>query len=64
MRALGDADAFLTGDLGVVAAAKRLGLPARPRDLERRSLAWSPHRATAVQYLWATGEHAVNRLPG
>jgi AraC family transcriptional regulator of adaptative response / DNA-3-methyladenine glycosylase II len=64
MRALGDADAFLAGDLGVVAAAERLGLPTRPRDLERRSLAWSPYRATAVQYLWATGVHAVNRLPG
>jgi len=63
MRALGDADAFLAGDLGVVAAAARLGLPPRPRDLERRSAAWSPYRATAVQYLWATGEHPVNRLP-
>jgi AraC family transcriptional regulator, regulatory protein of adaptative response / DNA-3-methyladenine glycosylase II len=64
MRALGDPDAFLAGDLGVVAAARRLGLPQRPRDLVQRSAAWAPYRATAVQYLWATGEHAVNRLPG
>jgi AraC family transcriptional regulator of adaptative response / DNA-3-methyladenine glycosylase II len=63
MRALGDPDAFLPGDLGVVAAAASLGLPKRPRDLERRSAPWSPYRATAVQYLWATGEHPVNRLP-
>jgi AraC family transcriptional regulator of adaptative response / DNA-3-methyladenine glycosylase II len=63
MRALGDPDAFLPGDLGVVAAARRLGLPERPRALERRSAAWSPYRATAVQYLWSTGDHAVNRLP-
>lgn len=63
MRALGDTDAFLPGDLGVRLAAARLGLPDRPGDLERRSRAWSPHRAVAVQYLWATGEHAVNRLP-
>ncbi|HEV7623249.1 MAG TPA: AlkA N-terminal domain-containing protein [Amnibacterium sp.] len=63
MRALGDADAFLAGDLGVVLAARRLGLPARPGPLERHSRAWSPYRAHAVQYLWATGEHAVNTLP-
>jgi AraC family transcriptional regulator of adaptative response / DNA-3-methyladenine glycosylase II len=24
---------------------------------------WSPWRAYAVQYLWSTGDHAVNRLP-
>ncbi|RIX31231.1 DNA-3-methyladenine glycosylase family protein [Amnibacterium setariae] len=63
MRALGDADAFLPGDLGVVAAARRLGLPDAPRALEVRSRAWSPYRAYAVQHLWATGEHAVNAVP-
>jgi AraC family transcriptional regulator of adaptative response / DNA-3-methyladenine glycosylase II len=63
MRALGDADAFLAGDLGIRFAAERLGLPARPADLELRSRRWSPFRALAVQHLWATGEHAVNRLP-
>jgi AraC family transcriptional regulator of adaptative response / DNA-3-methyladenine glycosylase II len=63
MRALGDPDAFVAGDLGVRSAAARLGLPERPRDLERHASAWSPYRAVAVQYLWATGEHAVNRLP-
>lgn len=63
MRALGDADAFLPADLGVVLAARRLGLPDAPRALEARSRAWSPFRAHAVQYLWTTGVHAVNTLP-
>ena len=63
MRALGDADAFLAADLGVVRAARRLGLPDAPRALEMRSHAWSPYRAHAVQYLWTTGVHAVNILP-
>ncbi len=63
MRALGDADAFLPTDLGVVLAARRLGLPDAPRALEARSRTWSPYRAHAVQYLWATGVHAVNALP-
>lgn len=64
MRALGDRDAFLPADLGVVLAARRLGLPDAPRALDARSRAWSPYRAHAVQYLWATGVHAVNTLPG
>ena len=63
MRALGDTDAFLPADLGVVGAARRLGLPDAPRALEARSRAWSPYRAHAVQHLWATGEHPVNTLP-
>ncbi|MDQ1672140.1 MAG: AraC family transcriptional regulator [Frankiaceae bacterium] len=64
MRALGDRDAFLPGDLGVRVAAERLGLPSDARSLERHSRRWSPWRAYAVQHLWATGDHAVNRLPG
>lgn len=63
MRALGDADAFLPTDLGIVLAARRLGLPDAPRALEARSRDWSPYRAHAVQYLWATGVHAVNTFP-
>lgn len=64
MRALGDPDAFLPGDLGVRQAARRLGLPTTPAALDRASRAWSPWRAYAVQHLWATGAHAVNQLPG
>ncbi len=63
MRALGDPDAFIPTDLGVRVAARTLGLPGTPAALVRRAQAWRPWRAYAVQYLWATGDHAVNRLP-
>jgi AraC family transcriptional regulator of adaptative response / DNA-3-methyladenine glycosylase II len=63
MRGLGDPDAFLPGDLGVRLAARRLGLPDSPAALTRHAQAWRPWRAYAVQYLWASGDHAVNRLP-
>lgn len=62
MRALGDPDAFLPTDLGVVAAARALGLPTGV-GLQVRSGRWRPWRAYAVQHLWAVGEHAINRLP-
>ncbi|MFJ6935043.1 AlkA N-terminal domain-containing protein [Streptomyces sp. NPDC101132] len=64
MRALGDPDAFLPTDLGVRRAAKGLGLPATPAVLTARAAGWRPWRAYAVQYLWATDDHAINRLPG
>jgi AraC family transcriptional regulator, regulatory protein of adaptative response / DNA-3-methyladenine glycosylase II len=64
MRALGDPDAFTASDLGVRAAAAGLGLPAAPAALSERAKAWRPWRAYAVQYLWATADHAINRLPG
>jgi AraC family transcriptional regulator of adaptative response / DNA-3-methyladenine glycosylase II len=63
MRALGDPDAFTATDLGVRVAARHLGLPATPAALIRHSAAWRPWRAYAVQHLWATGDHAVNRIP-
>jgi AraC family transcriptional regulator of adaptative response / DNA-3-methyladenine glycosylase II len=63
MRALGDPDAFVPTDLGIRAAAGVLGLPATPAALTRHAAAWRPWRAYAVQYLWATGDHAINRLP-
>lgn len=59
MRALGDRDALLPTDLGVVAAARLLGVP----DLVRHAERWRPWRAYAVQHLWGTSDHAVNRLP-
>jgi AraC family transcriptional regulator, regulatory protein of adaptative response / DNA-3-methyladenine glycosylase II len=64
MRGLGDPDAFVPGDLGVRAGARQLGLPATPAALTRRAAGWRPWRAYAVQYLWATGDHAINRMPG
>ncbi|MGW5364691.1 AlkA N-terminal domain-containing protein [Actinopolymorpha pittospori] len=63
MRALGDPDAFLPGDLGVRIAARELGLPSTPAALTRHASAWQPWRSYAVQYLWATGDHPINRLP-
>ncbi|NUK09343.1 DNA-3-methyladenine glycosylase 2 family protein [Streptomyces lunaelactis] len=63
MRALGDPDAFLPGDLGMRRAAADLGLPSTPAALTARAAAWRPWRAYAVQYLWATDDHAINHLP-
>ena len=63
MRGLGDPDAFVPNDLGVRIAARALGLPATPAALRRHAAAWRPWRSYAVQYLWANGEHAINRLP-
>jgi AraC family transcriptional regulator of adaptative response / DNA-3-methyladenine glycosylase II len=64
MRALGDPDAFPATDLGVQLAARELGLPASPAGLTERAAAWRPWRAYAVQYLWATSDHAINEMPG
>lgn len=62
MRALGDPDAFLTGDLGVVLAARALGL-GEGAQLRRRAERWAPYRAYAVQHLWGIGDHPINHLP-
>jgi AraC family transcriptional regulator, regulatory protein of adaptative response / DNA-3-methyladenine glycosylase II len=64
MRGLGDPDAFIPTDLGIRRAAEALGLPTSPAGLTKRSTEWSPWRAYAVQYLWSTGEHPINYLPG
>jgi len=63
MRALGDPDAFPATDLGVRRAAEALGLPGSPGALTARAERWRPWRAYAVQYLWSTGDHAINRWP-
>jgi AraC family transcriptional regulator of adaptative response / DNA-3-methyladenine glycosylase II len=63
MRALGDPDAFVASDLGIRLAARELGMPTTPGALTRRAARWRPWRSYAVQYLWATGDHAINRLP-
>jgi AraC family transcriptional regulator of adaptative response / DNA-3-methyladenine glycosylase II len=63
MRSLGDPDAFLAGDLGVKLAAGLLGMPSTPRALTDHSRLWRPWRSYAVQYLWATGDHPINRMP-
>jgi len=49
MRALGEPDAFPTGDLGLLRA---LNLKS-PRELDKRAEPWRPWRAYACMYLWA-----------
>ncbi len=63
LRGLGDPDAFPVTDLGVRHAAAALGLPRSPAALTRRAEPWRPWRGYAVQYLWATSDHAINTLP-
>jgi AraC family transcriptional regulator, regulatory protein of adaptative response / DNA-3-methyladenine glycosylase II len=48
MRALGEPDAFPSGDLGLLHA---LDLTT-PRELDQRAESWRPWRAYAVMYLW------------
>ena len=48
MRALGQPDAFPTGDLGLLKALELRS----SRELEQRSEAWRPWRAYAAMYLW------------
>ena len=48
MRALGEPDAFPSGDLGLL---RRLGLKSA-KELERRAESWKPWRAYAAMYLW------------
>ncbi|TPG33213.1 DNA-3-methyladenine glycosylase 2 family protein [Mycolicibacterium hodleri] len=63
MRGLGDPDAFPVTDLGVLAAAKIVGLPADPRALTEHSGRWRPWRAYATQHLWTALDHDVNNWP-
>jgi AraC family transcriptional regulator, regulatory protein of adaptative response / DNA-3-methyladenine glycosylase II len=63
MRGLGDPDAFPASDLGVLLAAKQLGLPADARRLTEHSASWRPWRSYAVQHLWTALDHAVNHWP-
>ena len=63
MRALGDPDAFLPADLGVKRGAASLGLPASTAALTARAARWRPWRAYAVQHLWSTTDHPINRWP-
>jgi AraC family transcriptional regulator of adaptative response / DNA-3-methyladenine glycosylase II len=64
MRGLGDPDAFPATDLGVRIAGRAAGMSATPSELTTRAMAWRPWRSYAVQYLWATSDHDINRLPG
>jgi AraC family transcriptional regulator, regulatory protein of adaptative response / DNA-3-methyladenine glycosylase II len=63
MRGLGDPDAFPVADLGVLTAARHLGLPDEPRALAAHSVRWRPWRAYATQHLWTALDHPVNDWP-
>ncbi|WP_317231641.1 DNA-3-methyladenine glycosylase family protein [Clavibacter capsici] len=52
MRALGEPDILLSGDLIVRRGAAALGLPGEARSLDSRSAAWSPWRSYATLHLW------------
>jgi AraC family transcriptional regulator of adaptative response / DNA-3-methyladenine glycosylase II len=54
MRALGDPDTFLAGDLGVKKAGVRLGLGSSSRTISEHAAAWRPWRTYATHQLWAT----------
>jgi AraC family transcriptional regulator, regulatory protein of adaptative response / DNA-3-methyladenine glycosylase II len=54
LRALGDPDVLLTGDLGVRKAATRLGLPDDPAALALHGARWAPWRSYATHHLWAS----------
>jgi AraC family transcriptional regulator of adaptative response / DNA-3-methyladenine glycosylase II len=54
MRALGDPDTFLPGDLGIKKAGARLGLGANARTISEHAAAWRPWRTYATHQLWAT----------
>jgi AraC family transcriptional regulator of adaptative response / DNA-3-methyladenine glycosylase II len=54
LRALGDPDVFLPGDLGVRRALEPLGGPGDPRGAAARAEAWRPWRSYALTHLWTT----------
>jgi AraC family transcriptional regulator of adaptative response / DNA-3-methyladenine glycosylase II len=54
MRALGDPDTFLPGDLGIKKAGARLGLGSNGRAISEHAAAWRPWRSYATHQLWAT----------
>lgn len=63
MRACADPDVLLPTDLGIVTAARALGLPDRPGALIAHAEDWRPWRSYATQYLWAVTDHPINYLP-
>ncbi|ETK25404.1 putative DNA-3-methyladenine glycosylase II [Pseudomonas sp. FH1] len=55
MRQMREADAFASGDIGLINALTALeGGPVSPRQLLARAEAWRPLRAYAAQHLWTS----------
>ncbi len=67
MRALRHPDAFPTGDVALVKAAKALGIADTPAALDKAAEAWRPWRAYAAIHLWhslsAIGSDHAARTP-
>jgi AraC family transcriptional regulator, regulatory protein of adaptative response / DNA-3-methyladenine glycosylase II len=53
MRALRDPDAFMPTDLGILRAARGLGLSDDQKDLARLTEGWRPWRSYAMAHLWS-----------
>jgi len=53
MRALRDPDAFMPTDLGIIRAARGLGLSDDPKHLAQLTEAWRPWRSYAMAHLWS-----------
>jgi AraC family transcriptional regulator of adaptative response / DNA-3-methyladenine glycosylase II len=54
LRALGDPDQLLVGDLAIRKAAARLGLPSDAAALAKAGARWAPWRSYANHHLWAS----------
>jgi AraC family transcriptional regulator of adaptative response / DNA-3-methyladenine glycosylase II len=61
LRALGEPDAFLSGDLVLRRVAGVDGLPLTARLLEARAEAWRPWRGYAVMHLWQLAAQAATQ---
>ena len=64
MRALGDPDAFLPGDVGIRHALRRLGQSAEGPRATAIAEPWRPWRSYAVMHLWASVSAAPDGAPG
>jgi AraC family transcriptional regulator of adaptative response / DNA-3-methyladenine glycosylase II len=63
MRALGDPDVFLPGDLGVRRALASLGAPTSPSASLALATGWRPWRSYALMHLWSVTDPARPARP-
>jgi AraC family transcriptional regulator, regulatory protein of adaptative response / DNA-3-methyladenine glycosylase II len=61
MRALGDPDAFLPGDLALRRALEGVGRPSSERRATEAAQAWRPYRSYAMVHLWSYDTGAPRR---
>ena len=63
MQVLGNPDVLLTTDLVLQQSAAALGIPSKPRDLERHGSRWAPWRSYANLHLWRARPPMVRKPP-